>query len=54
MTPGISQEPRHLETKFQWLPPIFEVRLSNSANADFLSRDLVLEINMATVKMQAS
>jgi hypothetical protein len=53
MTPGISLEPRHLETKFQRLLPIFEVKLFNSANVDFISRDLIPEINMATIKMQA-
>jgi hypothetical protein len=43
---GIRNDPRHisellhLETKFQMLPSIFEVKLFNSANADFLSREL--------------
>jgi hypothetical protein len=54
MTPGISLELRHLETKFQRMLPIFDVKHLNSANADFLSGDPLPEINLATVKMQVS
>jgi hypothetical protein len=54
MTQGISQELWHLETEFQRLTPIFEVKVFNSANADFLSRDILPGMNMATAKIQAS
>jgi hypothetical protein len=58
---GVKNNPRHISGTMAprnkistAIPPIFEVKLLKSANADFLSRDLIPEINMATVKMQAS
>jgi hypothetical protein len=57
---GVKNDPRHISgttaprNKISTATPIFEVKLFNSANANFISRDLIPEINMATVKMQAS
>jgi hypothetical protein len=52
---GVKNDPRHISgttaprNEISTAARIFEVKLFSSANADFLSRDLIPEINMAMV-----